>query len=136
MCWDIGRIADRNAAGAVNEQVGDIGRQHGRLGPGVIIVRTKIDGVFIDVRQQRFGQLGQPGLGVPHGGGRIAVHRSVVPLAVHEEIAHVKVLRHPNQRVVDRRVTVGVVVPHDLADDLGGLAGGPVVDQTHLVHAV
>ena len=28
-----------------------------------------------------------------------------------------------------------MVVPHDLADDLGGLAISPVVHQAHLVHA-
>ena len=29
-----------------------------------------------------------------------------------------------------------MVVPHDLADDLGGLAVGPVRRQAHFIHAV
>jgi hypothetical protein len=57
-------------------------------------------------------------------------------LAVDQRIAHVEILRHPDERIVNGRVAVGMVIPHDLAHDFGGLAIGPVGGQTHFVHAV
>ena len=45
-------------------------------------------------------------------------------------------LRHADQRIVNRRVAVRVELTQHLADDLGALAGGPVVVQPHFVHAV
>ena len=50
-------------------------------------------------------------------------------------IAHVEGLRHAHQGVVDGRVAVRVILAHDLADDLGALARGPVGREAHLVHA-
>ncbi len=45
-------------------------------------------------------------------------------------------LRHPDERVVDRRVAVRVVLAHHVADGRGGLLVGPVRLQPRLVHAV
>src|SRR3712207_6660231 len=57
-------------------------------------------------------------------------------LAVDEHVAQREVLRHAHERVVDRRVAMGVVVAHDLADDLGALRVGPRRAEAQLVHAV
>jgi hypothetical protein len=70
------------------------------------------------------------------GSGRASVDGAEVPLAVDQEIAHVEFLREADERVVDRRVAMGVVVPHDLADDLRALAVGAVARQPHRPHAV
>ena len=78
----------------------------------------------------------EPRLGVPHRRGRIAVDRAEVALAVDQRVAHVEVLRHAHQRVVDRRVAVGVEVAHHLADDLGALAVAARRRQPHRLHAV
>ena len=43
--------------------------------------------------------------------------------------AHRPVLRHPCERIVDRTITVGVVVAHDIADDLGALAIGAASNE-------
>ena len=133
---DVRRIADGDSAGAVNQEIRYFGREDQRLDRGLVVVRAEIHGLLLNIRQHLLGELRQARLGVAHGGRRIAVHRPVVALAVHQRIAHVEVLRHPDEGVVDRRVAMGVIVPHDLADDLGGFAVGPVVDQAHLVHAV
>src|SRR5881394_1745385 len=45
-----------------------------------------------------------------HRGRRVVVDRAEVALAVDERVAHREVLCHPDQRVVDRLVPVGVVV--------------------------
>ncbi len=68
--------------------------------------------------------------------GGIVVDRAEVALAVDEHVAQREVLRHPCQRVVDRRVAVRVVLAHHLADDEGGLSVGPVRLQAKVVHRV
>ena len=60
-------------------------------------------------------------LRVAHRGGGVAVDGAEVALPVHERLAHREVLRHTDDRVVDRRVAVRVVLAHDVADDAGGL---------------
>src|SRR5262249_4155708 len=62
--------------------------------------------------------------------------RSEIPLAVHQGIPHVELLREPDERVVDRRVAVGMEVAHHLTDDLGALAVGAVAGEPHEAHAV
>ena len=50
---NVGRHADRDAAGAVDQQVGKLRRQDRRLFFVVVVVRLKIDGVLVDVVEQR-----------------------------------------------------------------------------------
>ena len=47
-----------------------------------------------------------------------------------------KRLRQAHQRVIHREVAVRMVFAHDVADDAGALAGGPVGRQAHLLHGV
>ena len=103
---------------------------------GVVVVRAKIDRVFVDVLEQHFGELCQARFGVAHGRRRIAVDRAEVALAVDQHVAHAERLRHANQRVVERLVAMGVVVAHHLADDLGRFAVAAVGAQPGLEHAV
>ena len=126
---NVGGHAHRDAARAVDQQVGEPRRQHGRLLPGTVVVVGKVDRVLVEIVEQRIGDLGQPCLGITHRGRRIGVHRAEVALAVDQRQAHRPVLRHARQRVVDRAVAVGVIVAHHVADDLGGLAIGPASDE-------
>ena len=119
--WDVGRHADGDPLGAVDEQVGEPGREHRGLLHLPRVVVLEVDGVLPDPLEEVVGQLGEPALGVP-GGARWVVDAAEVALRVDEEMTHGEVLSHPDQGVVDRRVAVGVVVPHDVADDLGALA--------------
>ena len=48
---DIGRHADRNAAGAVDQKVREFRRQNRRLLFGIIVVRLEIDGVLVDIAE-------------------------------------------------------------------------------------
>ncbi len=135
MRGNVGRVADRDAAGPVDQQIRDSRGKHERFLQGFVVVGTEIHRLFVDIGEQLFGQLRHARFGVPHGGGGIAVHRPVVPLAVHQRIAHVEVLRHTDQGVVDRRVAMGMVVTHDLTDDFGRLAIGAIMGQAHFIHA-
>ncbi len=45
------RHPDGDAGGAVDEEVREAGRQHGRLAPRLVVVRLEVDGVRVDVAQ-------------------------------------------------------------------------------------
>ena len=130
---DVGRHADGDAAGAVDQEVRELGRKDGRLAVLLVIVRLEVDGVAVDVAEQRLGRPGQPRLGVTHGGGRIAVHGTEIALPLDQRQAHREALRHPHHGVVDRGVSVRVVLAHHVADDARTLAGDlrPVVAAFH-----
>ena len=119
---DVGRHADRDAAGAVDQQIGEARRQHHRLALAAVVVGLEVDRVLVDVVEQRIGDLVEPHLGVAHGRRRIAVDRAEIALPVDQRQAHGEILRHAHQRVVDRLVAVRVVFAHDVADDARRLA--------------
>ena len=133
---DVGRHADRDAAGAVGEEIREPRRQHHRLALGIVVVRLEIDGVLVDVLEQRIGDLGEAHLGVAHRRGRIAVDRAEIALAVDQRQAHGEILRHAHQRVIDRLVAMGMVFADDVADHAGGLAIRLVPFVAVLVHRI
>jgi hypothetical protein len=114
---DLGGHADRDALGPVDEQVGEPARQDFGLRRAPVVVLPEIDGVLVDVPQHLHRQRGETAFGVPHGRRRVVARRAEVALAVDQRHPHRPRLRHPHQRVVDRRVTVRMVVAHDVADD-------------------
>ncbi len=65
---NVGRHADRDAAGAVDQKVRKFRRQHRGFAVAAVVIGLEIDGVLVDVVEQRLRDLGQPGFGVPHGG--------------------------------------------------------------------
>jgi hypothetical protein len=103
---DVRRHADRDAGGAVDEQVRDLRREDQRFFGLLVEVRDELDGVLLDVRQHLLGERREPAFRVPVGGRGIAVDRAEVALAVDQRVADVPVLREPNQRVVDRGIAV------------------------------
>ena len=133
---DVRRHADRDARGAVDEQVREARRQDQRLTLRAVVVRREVDGVHVEVAQHLGGDAGEARLGVSHGGGRVVVDRAEVALAVDELVAHREVLRHAHERVVDRRVAVRVVLAHHLADDQRALGVGACRAEAELVHRV
>ncbi len=133
---DIGRHADRDAAGAVGQEIGEARRQYCRLALGIVIVRLEVDRVLVEILEQRIGDLGEPHLGVAHGRRRIAVDRAEIALAVDQRQAHGKVLRHAHQRVVDRLVPVRMVFADDVADDARRFAIRLVPFVAVLVHRI
>ena len=113
---DVGRHADGDAAGAVDQQIGETRRQHHRLFLVAVVIRLEVDGVLVDVVEQRHRRARQPAFGVTHGRRRIAVDRAEIALPVDQLQAHGEILRHPHQRVVDRLVAVRVIFAHHVAD--------------------
>ena len=108
--------ADCDATGAVDQQIRETCRQHHRLALVSVVVFLKVDGVLVDVVEQRHRRARQPAFGVAHGRRRIAVDRAEIALPVDQHQAHGKILRHADQRVVNRLVAVRVILAHHVAD--------------------
>src|SRR5208282_200709 len=133
---DVGGHAHGDAARAVDQQIGDARGEDGGLGGALVEVGDEIYGFFLDVGEHFFRDARQARFRVPHGRGRVAVHRAEVALAVHQRVAHVERLGHAHQRVVDGRVAVRMEFSEDFADDLGAFAVGLAGGEAQLVHAV
>ena len=97
---DRGRHADRDALRAVGQQIGKRARQHHRLVLRAVIGRPEIDGVLVDAVEQEARDLGQPRLGVAHGGRVIAVDIAEIALPVDQRIA---LRRNPARAAPARR---------------------------------
>ena len=65
------------------------------------------------------GDFGQADFGVTHGGSVVTIDRPEVALAIDQHVAQRKVLRHANDGVVHRYVTVGVVFTDHVTHDAG-----------------
>ena len=123
---DICRHADRDPLGAVDQKVRESRRQYLGLALGLVVIRLEIDGVVVEVVEQRVGDAGEPRLGVPIGRRRIPVHRAEIALAVDQRQAHREILRHPHHRVIDRQLAVRVIFADHVADDARRFAVGAV----------
>ncbi len=133
---DVGRHADRDAGRAVDQQVRDAARQDRRLLRAAVVVRGEVDRLLVDLAQHLHGQRSQPALGVAHGGCGVVARRAEVPVAVDQRVAQRPGLGEAHEGVVDRRVTVRVVVAHDVADDAGALEVAAVRAVAAVVHGV
>ena len=131
---DIGRHADGDAGAAVDENVRKACRYHFRFLAAAIEIRLKVDGLFIDVLEQRIGGAREARFRVTHRRRRIAVHRAEIALALDQRQAHGKILRHAHQRFVDRRIAMGMEITHHLADAGCGFAERAVPIVTGLLH--
>ena len=133
---NVGGHADRNAGGAVDDEVGDAGGEDGGLEGGFVVVGGEVDGVHVDIGEHFAGEAGEAGFGVTHGGGWVAIYGAEIALAIDHEIAEGEGLGEADHGVVNGGVAVGVVIAHDMADDFGGFGVLFVVLEAHFLHAV
>jgi hypothetical protein len=131
---DVRRHADRDAAGAVHQQVREPRREDQRLLLVAVVVRDEVDRLGVDVAEELQRDLGETSLRVAGRRRRVAVDGAEVPVRIDERVSEGEVLGHPHQRVVDRRVAVRVVLAHHAADDVRGLPVGTIGPQTLLDH--
>ena len=132
----VGGHTDGDAVRAVDKQVGDLGRQHSGFLALVVVGGHHVDRVLVDVGHHVVAYLLQAGLGVSHGGRRVAVHRAEVTLPLDQHVAHRPRLGQAHQGSVDGAVAMGVVLTHHVAHDAGAFLGGGVVEDAVLVHRV
>ena len=121
---------------SVDQQIRNARRQHFGLDSPFIEIGPEIDGLFVEIFQQRGVDAREPRFGVPIGRRRIAVHRAEISLPIHQRIAQREILRHANQRVIHRRVAVRMVIAQHFADDARAFAIGAVERQPHLRHRI
>ena len=133
---DVRRHADRDAGGAVDQQIRNARRQHHRLVARAVVIGAERDRVLLDLGQHLVADARQPALGVAHRRGVVAVERSEVARAVDERIPQREGLRHAHERLVERGVAVRMVVAHHVADHLRALAVLGVGGQVLLPHRV
>ena len=117
MWRDVRRHADSDSRRAVRKKLRELRGQHGRLFQGLVVVRCEIHRLLVDVLQHELRDLRHAHLGVAHRCRRITVNRAKVTVTVGEHVAHGKILRHAHDRIVDRAVTMRVVLTEDFADD-------------------
>jgi len=131
----VGRHADCDAGRAVDQQIGEGGRQDLRLELAVVVVGPQVDDLFVDAGRHRHGGRCEAALGVAVGRGRVVVaQRPEVAVPVDQRQPQRPGLRHPDQRVVDRGVAVRVQRGHHVADHSGALHVAAVGPQPHLGH--
>ena len=96
----------------------------------------EVDGLFVEIFEQRRGNLRQLGFGVPVGCRRISIDGAEVSLTENQRVAQRPVLGEADESVVDGEVAVRVVLAHDFADDAGAFARGADWVEAHLLHRV
>ena len=133
---DRGRHADRDALRSVGEQIREGGRQNHRLLRNAVVVRPEIDGIFVDAVEQKPRDFRKPRFGIAVGCGIIAVDIAEIALAVDQRIARGKILRQPNQCIVNRLVAVRMEIAHHVADDFRRLLEGRAWIEPQEPHAV
>ena len=99
---NVGRHAHRDAVRSVHQQVGNARGKNVGSTFVAVVVRAEVDGVFVEIFEQRGGHARQFGFGVTIGCGRIAIHRTEVALPIDQRIAQAPRLRQPHQRVIHR----------------------------------
>jgi hypothetical protein len=118
---DLGREADRDAVGALEEDDGELGGE----GDGLLVaaVVAELPGGGLRVEEDVLGEIGQAGLDVTRGGGIVAGEGvAVVALGLDEPGA----LADGDERGADGGVAVRVEL-HRGADDVGDLVEAAVV---------
>ncbi len=118
---DVRRHPDRDSRRPVDEQVRKTRRQNLRLASRLVVVRSEVHGVRVDVAEKLRRELREATLRVALGGGRVVVDRAEVALTVDQWVAEREGLDESRDRVVDRARVVRVVLPHDVAGDPGAL---------------
>ena len=132
---DVGGHAHGDAGAAVQQQEGQLGREHGWLLLGAIKVVGEIDRVAADLIEHRLiGDRRQARFRVAHGGRWIVVDRAEVAVAIQQGMAAGKGLHQPHQGVVNGLIAVGVVLAQDVAHHPGALAVGAIGGQPQFVH--
>ena len=133
---DVGGHAHGDAAGAVDQQVGEPGGKDPGLFPALVEVGVPVHSILFDVPEHFVGDLAQTGLGVTVGCRGVAIHGAEVAVAVHQHVAHGEILGQADQGVVNRGVAVGMVPAQHVAHAGGGLFERFVACQVVLIHGV
>ena len=119
---DVGRHADRDAGGAVEQHVRHARGQPRRLLQRAVEVRHPVDRALAELGQQQLRHRRQARFGIAHRRERLGIFlRAEVALAIDERIAVRERLRHQHHRLVARAVAVRMELADHVADGARGL---------------
>ena len=122
MGGNIGGHPHGDPGGAVEQQIGQPGRQHQGLFQGAVEVGGPVNGPLAQFRQQHLGIGCQPGFGIAHGGKGLGIVRGApVALAVHQRVTIGKRLGHQHHGLIAGRVSMGMVFAQHIPHGTGGL---------------
>ena len=132
----IGGHTDRNAGGAVDQQIRNLRRQNGGFVQTLVKVGAKINRLFVEVIEHFLSDFAEAGLRVTHRCGVVAVNGAKVSLAVDHGVAQRPVLGHADHGVVHRAVAVRVVFTQHLPYNSCALLVCSVRKHAQIEHAV
>ena len=116
---------------------GQLGGQDGGFDFISIKVGYEIDGIELYVSQEGVVREGsEAALGVSHGGGGVGVDGTEIAVSVNEGCVGGESLRESDEGVVDGRISMGVVLAQDFADDPSALAVSPAGGEVESAHGV
>ena len=130
------RHTDGNSVRAVYQKIGITCRQYGGLHSRVVEVGIKINRLFVDIPYHFGGNLAHSRFRITVSGRRVSVHRTEVSVSVNERTADRKVLRKPDEGVVNGAVAVGVIFTQNVADDKRTLTVRSVRGEVQFVHRI
>ena len=132
----VGRHSNRDAGAAIDDEVRERRREHGGFGEALVIVGHEIDRVLLHVLHQQRAEMRQARLGITHRRRGIVFDGAEVALAIHEFLAHHPRLRHVNERRINHRFTVRMVVTRSVAANLRALDVLASWKQREILHRV
>ena len=116
---DIGCHAHRDPARAIDQEIRNLSRQHIGYLLGAVVVVREVDGFLVQICQQIMGDLRHTNLGITHRRRRVAVYRAKVALTINEGVTQRKILRHADNCIVDRGVSMGMILTDHITHDTG-----------------
>src|SRR4028118_20487 len=126
-----------NPGGTVEQNLGNACREYEGFLLGTVEVVAEINCFRVDVAQHGVASEScQATLGVTHRSGRIVVNGAEVAVAVDQAFPHGEILSHPHQGVVNRCISVRVILAQHLPHDAGAFAEGSIGSQAQFVHGV
>ena len=99
-----------------------------------IVIRFEFNGFLFDVFQHLASDPVHANLGVSHGCRRVSVHGPEVSLSVNHRVSHGKILSEPNDGLINRSVSMGVILTDDITHDPGAFPIGSVPEVPLLIH--
>ena len=117
MRWNICRHPNCNPCRTVYKQVRETSRKNYRFSLAGIIVVNIINSVFINITKHLQSNLAHTCFCITLSSSSVSVHRTEVPMAIYEHIAIAPPLSHPHHRFINRRVTMRVILTHDIPRD-------------------
>ena len=136
MRWNVGCHTDGDTGRTVHQQVRDFRWHNVRNAFRAVIVINEINRLFFQVSHQLMGNFRQTDFRITHCRGGVAVDRTKVTLTIYQHVTQREWLRHSDDSVVHRGITMGMVFTDYVTNDTGRFFVGfiPVIAQ--YVHGV